>query len=331
MNSKKTHIQQVIDKLYSKDVLGLEELKELDKWLKGVDSESEYWLREKWEQTRTNKSVVSFEVVEQKINQGKSKFTYHGIKYLSYYLTRIAAVMIILITVFSLWLFFHDNNSEWYSLITAPGERTHLVLPDGSEVWLNVDSKLQYSSGFNSSNRDLKLEGEAWFKVEKNTELPFKVKAPKFSVTAVGTEFNISVYANDNVATIYLKEGKVKFEYYNNNRKTQSYEMLPGNQTIVDYQTGSLKLYRYPLHLYGNWRKGELFFDNESMDQVFKKMERWYEIEIHYDRGEFEGETLFVNLKDDESVERLLDIINKAIGIKFKRKENEYWIEKNLN
>jgi ferric-dicitrate binding protein FerR (iron transport regulator) len=97
-----------------------------------------------------------------------------------------------------------------YTEIRAPfGARTEIILPDGSAVWLNAGSKIKYMNVFNRDNREIQLNGEAYFKVTKNTDLPFDVKTGDLSIQALGTEFNVKSYDDEDIIETTLVEGKI--------------------------------------------------------------------------------------------------------------------------
>jgi transmembrane sensor len=322
-------IKEIISRLYSNKLLGLDELMKIERWLINNQyyEEAEAWLKANWESSVNASTSLSFDEIRGRIRQNYEKRRKQKLQGWFRQVQRIAAILFIPLLIVSSWLIFQRNQdpSQWLALTTKPGEQTHVVLPDGSEVWLNVDTKLEYPTTFNQKNRQLELNGEAFFKVAKGKEYPFKVNTKDFEVMAVGTEFNISAYPDDANSSTFLKEGIVKFTHFSNGN---TFEMKPGQQVIVNAERDSVSLQNTAIFYSGNWRNGELYFANEPMDAVFKKMERWYNIIIHFNPEEFTKETLVVNLKNGESDQRLLEIIDNAIGIQFKKTENEYWITK---
>ncbi|MGV8095057.1 MAG: FecR family protein [Mangrovibacterium sp.] len=326
------NIKEIINRLYSNKLLGVDELMKIERWLinNQYHEESEAWLKANWESSVNASTSLSFDEIRQRIRQNHEKLRKQKFRDWIHQAQRIAAVLFIPLLIVSSWLIFQRNQdpSQWLALTTKPGERTHVVLPDGSEAWINVDTKLEYPTTFNQKNRQLKLNGEAFFKVAKGKEIPFKVNTKDFEVMAVGTEFNISAYPDDANSSTFLKEGIVKFTHFSNGNAVRTFEMKPGQQVIVNSERDSVSLQNASILHSGNWRNGELYFTNEPMDAVFRKMERWYNIIIHFNPEEFAKETLVVNLKNGESDQRLLEIIDNAIGIQFKKTENEYWITK---
>ncbi len=326
-------IGHIIEKLYSNKLLGEKEIGKVEFWLNSVqyNPETEAWLKTVWNESHNDDVAISFGDIRRRIKEGNKRTKKLKMRTWMLLVQKAAAVLLLPLLALSTWLLFfhHDLPDQWMSLFTKQKERTHIVLPDGSEVWLNVDTKLEYPARFCMGNRNLKLEGEAYFKVSSNKKSPFIVQIKDFKVKAVGTEFNISAYGDNYFANTSLNKGLVEFTYSPEHKTAHTFSMMPGEKAIVDRENESVKLIKTDgTKSSGSWRNGELNFENEPMTEVFRKMERWYGIKIHFSPKDFMGETLFVNLKGEESVDKLLLIINKAIGIKIKKENNEYWIMK---
>ena len=113
------------------------------------------------------------------------------------YMKYAAAVLLgIGISLSTLYLTNQENLSTVgnYKLVTSKGEKSYLQLPDGTRVWLNSCTTLEYAENYGHSNRSIYLDGEAYFEVAKNKDLPFVVKANGIDVKAIGTAFNVSAY-----------------------------------------------------------------------------------------------------------------------------------------
>jgi ferric-dicitrate binding protein FerR (iron transport regulator) len=322
------HINEKITRLYSNQFLGSQEIVELEKWLAQAQSDPdvERWLAAHWDNAENAEAEISLEGIRIRIIQSKQKIKAQQMRRLMINLQKIAAVLVVPLIVLSVWLMTRQPGGEKMVLMTAKGEHSHVVLPDGSEVWLNVDTKLEYATDFNQNNRLLNLTGEALFKVAKGKRHPFVVEASDFKVTAIGTEFNISAYDGEPVASTYLKEGVVKFDYTPGKGDKRSLIMNPGEQATVAHADGSLHVRAVSGNNSDSWVRGELVFNNEPIDRVFRKVERWYNVKISYSFDDFANETLTVNLKNGESLARLLEIMDQAIGIQVKQNNNEYVI-----
>lgn len=325
-------IYEMLTRLYCNQHLSNDEIRMLDQWINQVQSDPKVnqWLQANWEMSGNVDCDISFEEVQCRIAKYEQGKKIKRIRQWSVLLQKVAAILILPLLAVSVWLIMNRQpETSQMMLATAKGEHTHVFLPDGSEVWLNVDSKLEYSTAYNATNRELKLVGEAFFKVAKDKKHPFIVAAHDLKVRAVGTEFNISAYETDPNASTFLKEGIVELKYFPKGKNEQTYRMAPGEKATIIRNVKSIKIAEATSGNDTRWTSGELYFENESMDQVFRKVERWYNVKISYQINDFTNETLTVNLKDNESINRLMEIINEAIGINVKQNGNEYVITRN--
>lgn len=323
-------IKSLIERLYKKELLSTIEIRELDKWLSGLknDQTFEAWLQLNWQFSEDIPVEISFDEIHRLIHPNTEKPS--GKRIFIQRFQRVAAILIIPLLIFSAIMIYHnfDTPKNWLSIKTAKGERTHITLPDGSEVWLNVDTEIKYSADYNQSNRTLKLNGEAFFKVAKNRRKNFVVEAGNFRVQAVGTEFGVNAYQNEPVAETYLKEGIVDISLIA--KKKDKIRMNPGQKSLIPYNATTVKVSDYQIDNELEWTGGHLVFQNESIPKVFRKIERWFNVSIKYDSEEFTKETLYVNLKSGETLDKMLQIIDNAIGIQVKRNGNEIMIEKKI-
>ncbi|MEN6456778.1 MAG: FecR domain-containing protein [Prolixibacteraceae bacterium] len=323
------HIKEKLDRLYSNYFLGTDEISLLEKWVKQVDADPQMhrWLSSNWEQSGNIEFEMSFEEIRNRIRQYNMRSKTERTKRTVQQVQKIAAFLALPLLAISIWLLVTRQPApENLALTTAKGERTHVWLPDSSEVWLNVDSRLEYSTAYYVANRELKLEGEAFFKVAKGKKFPFIVNACNVQLKAIGTEFNISAYGNDPQTSAFLKEGMIELTYSPRGKSVQRFKMNVGEEATINVNDESIKLVRAPASNAVRWTKGELHFEDEPMDEVFRKAERWYDIKIEYHPSDFAGESLTVNLQNGEQVDRLFRIIDEAMGIIIKKTGNEYVI-----
>ncbi|MFC3197138.1 FecR family protein [Parapedobacter deserti] len=168
----------------------------------------------------------------------------------------------------------HPDNAMQMALTTPRGGQYQIVLPDGSKVWLNADSKLEYPRTFSADHRNVVLEGEAYFEVVENREKPFIVTTAKETVEVLGTNFNVSAYKDEPVSSVALIEGKVKISLPNQ-RSTIIY---PGQQTLID--GSAMRVESVDVNECVSWKNGEFMFNNETLESAMRKLARWYNIEV---------------------------------------------------
>lgn len=171
-----------------------------------------------------------------------------------------------------------QNVDAINTLTTAKGETYMLTLPDKSKVWMNAASSLTYSANLNKNgNRIVKLDGEAYFEIEKDKNHPFVVESKGQQVEVLGTHFNINAYNDERNIKTTLLEGSVKVSGERNNIILQ-----PGQQSIL---TGANQLVvtKVDLQEAVAWKNGEFLFRDDDFRTVMRKIARWYNIEVVYE------------------------------------------------
>ncbi|WP_243751692.1 FecR family protein [Niastella caeni] len=192
-----------------------------------------------------------------------------------------------------------------YNTLTTPkGRQFQLILPDGTKVWLNAASSLRYPTVFSGSERLVVVTGEVYFEVVRNTKMPFKITIPprpgapgEAEVEVLGTRFNVNAYANETAITTTLIEGKVKFNYQpaTGSAKKQSAILKPGAQAVLthDSRLPNGTLVKAELTIRDNadvdkavaWKSGFFNFEDASLEEVMRQLERWYDIEVVYEKA----------------------------------------------
>ena len=242
-------------------------------------------------------------------------------------ITRIAAVLTLPLLAFTVWsLFFQQkplelaqNEITWHEIESPAGMRSHVVLPDGTDLWLNAESKIKYGIPFTLENRQVELSGEAFLKVVKNENAPFIVNAGTASVKVLGTQFNVKAYPEDELLEIALTEGSVEFTGTTADGKKAAATLIPNDFLAMNKTTGKFRLENKNLNNHISWVKNIIIFDETPMPEVAKTLERWYGVKVVVADAEinkyrfnttFENESLFRVLE-------LLELSSPAIKIKY--------------
>ncbi|NLU92376.1 FecR family protein [Chitinophaga sp. Ak27] len=194
-----------------------------------------------------------------------------------------------------------------YNSVSTPnGRQFRLKLPDGTTVWLNAASAIRYPVAFKGKERLVEITGEAYFEVAQHTNMPFKVKINETStVEVLGTHFNINAYKDEPGVATTLLEGAVRVRYAD-----ETATLKPGEQALMT--GGPIKITTaVNIDKVMAWKNGLFNFDGASLQQVMKQLERWYNIEVVYEKGvpdlRFGGE-LSRNLKLSEILNTLEDV-----------------------
>jgi len=162
-----------------------------------------------------------------------------------------AAVTLIFIGLPSLFIYRHffvtpidSIEGKVLTQITAPkGSKTEMVLADGSKVWLNAGSVLKYGTDFNKKDREVFLDGEAYFDVAKNKNKPFLVQTSKLTLRVLGTSFNVKSYSEENTIETTLIRGAVKVEKFEMDGSVSNYLLKPNQKAIFNKTVGNIKFY----------------------------------------------------------------------------------------
>lgn len=160
------------------------------------------------------------------------------------------------------------------TLIVPYGSHSSIVLADGSKVWINSGSKLRFPSSFGPGERRIKVEGEIYIEVAKDTSRPFYVETPQLTVNVLGTKFNVSAYADDALQSVVLVEGKVNVKANSN----EDFVLLPNQRfKLSDGISGIDEVNAYD---YISWKDGVLQFRGETMKDIIQRLSRYYNVSI---------------------------------------------------
>lgn len=190
---------------------------------------------------------------------------------------RIAAAVIVAVSCgFLINEYRYDKLAQLQTVTVPAGQRAQITLADGTKVWLNSESTLSYRSDFGRRDRDVELDGEAYFEVAKNKEIPFYVNTETNQVRVVGTHFNVCAYKGSNEFETTLVEGIVDIYAYDNERPLTR---LTKNEFFGSYQ-GKYKKAVLPSYDYLRWREGLYCFDDSPFSCILTKLEKYYNVKI---------------------------------------------------
>ena len=192
-----------------------------------------------------------------------------------------AAIAVLIMVSYASFIQGGKNRDIQYAEIQveAPwGSQVKTVLPDGTLVWLNADSKLTYSQAFGVDERKVYLSGEGYFEVTRNEKLPFNVQTDGLQVNVHGTKFNLRNYSGDREATVHLFEGKVSVDNYL--RPDEGIAIDPNQKIFLDKKNGNMRLTQVKANNFAKWTSGNLYFDEELISDIAKDLERSYDVNI---------------------------------------------------
>lgn len=198
------------------------------------------------------------------------------------------------------------TEPEYNTLIVPKGAFYHLILADGTKVWLNSDSRIEYPIVFAENRREVTLQGEAFFEVEKDSDKPFMVKTENFNVKVLGTSFNINTYGDDGKVYTALQQGVVEVEAGPENALI----LAPGQVAELDIRQPGMrmKLSRMSLNQQIAWKEGFFCFRSTPLSDMLKQIERYYDV-CFVDAAKVGEEVYTGDISRNVSLEELLDAI----------------------
>ncbi len=218
--------------------------------------------------------------------------------------------------------------------VNPRGQKSVLALPDGSKVWLNVDSKLTYAKDFRKmSKREVQLEGEAFFSVAHNDSVPFIVHtSSSIRIEVLGTSFNVKSYHGDETVETTLVDGRVSIDKLEKNGLTVSNLILRPNQRAVYFKgSNTLDVRDVNAVSLSSWRNDYLVFDETPFADVLSQLERWYDVKIYLPE-EVKSDlpcTLTANIQQ-ESLEDVLKLLETSHRITYSINDDEVVISGKL-
>ncbi|MBC8005912.1 MAG: FecR domain-containing protein [Verrucomicrobia bacterium] len=239
-----------------------------------------------------------------------------------HYFSRVAAILIVPILLLSAYLYLSQLNDSGQlaristrEIYTKPGTRIKIDLPDGTQVWLNDGTHFRYPEQFSGSQREVYVDGEAYFEVKSDAKHPFVVNNPMMKTVVTGTHFNVNGYVADRFFEATLLEGKVSLE-----RNKQTIELRPGVQVQFDVEHETIiQKQVYPQDATA-WINGQLIFKDEKLGTAIKKLARWYNVEIILSDQELNS-YLLTGTFQDEKLDQTLTLISLALPVEFEYKK----------
>lgn len=216
------------------------------------------------------------------------------------------------------------NDTRLNTISTPNGGEWQIRLPDGTRVWLNAASSIQYSLNIGTAKERLvKLDGEAYFEVSKNKAHPFVVETAKQTVEVLGTHFNINSYEEEQVTKTTLLEGSVRVSHNDTN---ESEVLEPGEQSLVSARGIAVK--NVDVDEAVAWKQGYFMFNNEKQESILRKIARWYNVEIEYADPEAKEVMYYGTVSRFEKISKVLHKLEQTGEVRFDIKGNKVIVHK---
>ena len=206
-----------------------------------------------------------------------------------------------------------EFSNQYTTFIVPEGQKSMVVLPDGSNVWLNSGSRLKYKSDFNALIREVEIEGEAFFEVKKDKSKMFRVNTGAINVEVYGTAFNIKNYKEEKKLEVTVESGTVGVVMAG----TQLAKLTKGNQGIIHEGNNEVQLFNANVDIVTAWKNNELIFDGTPFEEGIRYLERWYGVNIKIEEKIRKRHNYTFKVKT-ESLRELLKLLQVITPLTYK-------------
>ncbi|GAB7087180.1 FecR family protein [Marinifilum fragile] len=200
----------------------------------------------------------------------------------------------------------------------ARGQEFNLQLADGTKVWLNADSELKYPVQFTGKSRKVYLKGEGYFEVAHNRQKAFIVNSFDQDLRVYGTKFNVNAYDKRLIKTV-LVEGSIGVKIA---ERTEEKRMKAGDLLNANTVEGNMTTEQVDVYPYIAWKDGNFLFNNESLEEIMLRLERWYNVKVFFADNSARDIQFIGDMKRYTEINKLLYFIEKSSGVKFEVKED---------
>jgi len=246
-------------------------------------------------------------------------------------------------------LSFHTNKQLAQNTIsTKRGSKSKVQLPDGTQVWLNADSKITYNEEFQGRIREVNLTGEAYFDVVKDEDRPFVIHTSVIDIKVLGTAFNVRSYADEKNTETSLVRGSVEVTIRNHPEKkftlkpndkliinndqareitaTEKNEKTTSQQIVLTWGKINYPTRQDTVATEAMWTRNKLAFDKETLEEIARKLERWYDITVKIKDDKIR-DTEFSIIIEDESLQQVMEALRVAGKFRYSidKKTVEVW------
>lgn len=299
-----------------------DEEKALNEWISSSNANKQVYfqIKELWyhkqDQTNNSQAIAAYDKLINRIKFAEVIQSQSRVQRISSQVNQFVkyAAIIFFFLSFSFLSYYYvteENSKNESCIISVPkGNKSEIVLPDGSKIWLNNNSKLIYPKKFNQSQREVELIGEGYFEVQRNEKVPFIVKTSDVKIKVLGTKFNISAYPNDKFIETTLISGKVTVQSNENPEVVNT--LNPGESLTFDKISNRTAITPVDTKFYTYWMKGEFVFRDEKFETLAKRIERIYNVEIIFEDQTLKEKTYTGDFKVDDNIYSILEIFKRS-------------------
>lgn len=307
---------------FRKGVLTRGELRDFYTLLNSPEGRAQYdlFLREQMDEIGDVTLVADipsqkmFDKIRKEAGLGKSLNINELLKYA-------AIITIAVLSAVSGWLLYENNNppDKILAFSLTKGNKGNMVLPDGTEVWLNSESTILYNAVF---QRNIKLNGEAYLNVVKDSKRPFTVNTQFADVKVYGTKFEVTAYSRDSVVSVALVKGSVGIEIDGREKVM----LVPGEVISFNARTNELNTKTKDMKDVALWRNEELKLVDVDVKTLCHKMSEWYSLDVMALNAPEKAPKYNMTIRY-ESIEEMLELVRKITPLKYERNGKEVTLQ----
>jgi len=302
-----------------------DEEKALNEWIDSSTTNKQVYsqIKELWyhkqDQTNNSQAIAAYDKLINRIKFAEVFQSQSRVQRISSQVNQFVkyAAIIFFFLSFSVLSYYYiteeGSKNESCTISVPKGNKSEIILPDGSKIWLNNNSKLIYPKKFNQSERKVELIGEGYFEIQRNVKVPFIVKTSDISIKVLGTKFNISAYPNDKFIETTLISGKVTVQSNENPEVVST--LNPGESMTFDKLNNRAAINNVDTKFYTYWMKGEFVFKDEKFETLAKRIERIYNVEIIFEDPALKEKTYTGDFKVDDNIYSILEIFKRSTSI----------------
>lgn len=290
-----------------------EEKESIQQWMKSNEENRKTFIRER---IRFDASILVDENAIKTISPTGKTYRLHPI--IRWSIKIAASVLLLLGTIYGYDMYRFNRLSQTFQCVSAPaGNRSNILLPDGTSVWLNANSSLRYPLAFSQKERRIELDGEGYFEVSKDQK-PFIVQTNKYDIRVLGTTFNVEAYSNNSHFRTILYEGKIKLY---NAEKNESLCLAPGQ--TAELKDGKLQVSSTTEPNSYRWKDGLIYIEDKSFDEIMALFEKYYNVNIVIQSQKVRKLEYRGKLRISDGVDHALRVLQNDFPFKYKRNEEE--------
>lgn len=229
-------------------------------------------------------------------------------------LVRYAAVFVLAFLCFWLWSQHNVQKAGYCELIVPKGQKSQLVLPDGTKIWINSDSKLRYPANFSAVNRQLEFTGEAFFDVAHDSLHPFEIQTHDYNLKVLGTQFNLMSYEDLGRTETALFRGRVEINLLDCNK---TYMLKPGEKLAMNSQNKEVTMALLNNDNVSAWKDNQFIFEDLPFNELCVRLSRWYDVEVRLESESLKNITYSGKFKNKETIWQVMDIIKTTTPIEY--------------